>query len=1082
MKAQGKHVIREQQAPRRRRPTIGLLVTWLRDGYENGFMLGVADAAAALDVNLVCFVGGELRWAAPQNVVFDLLTPEKFDGLIISGTMGHALSLEKLEEFCARFAPLPLVGGALPVSGVVQVLPDSVSGMREAVEHLIAVHGRRRIAFIQGPAGQTEAEDRYRAYTEALERHGLPLDLSLVAAGDYRRVTGEAAMEEILARCTQRRGVTLDGVVTANDDMAFGAFDVLRAHGLRVPEDVALVGFDDVDAAQHLETPLTTVRQSFTEAARVATETLLAIIRGEETPDVVHIPTRLVLRRSCGCQLETVAQAAAPLDTTATATPLSDWATLSAPAAVPESLWRLFLEDVSLYTTPAEESTRFLPACEAGLRGIQPGMQSAVATHIAEVSAWNKLISDLRSAVLPHLRDRTTLVRAENLLQQARVLIGAALQRLEGYHQLLLRRQETNIQEFDRAIAGALAFEDLKAPVESYFPTLGIGSTYLALYADEAGAQDHSRLVFSYEREHGARVWGNTGGLFPSRQLLPEGVALEQRRYAAVLSSLVMRDSRLGYMLFEFGPREGAIYDRLGEQFSGGIFRMLLLQHQTEVQAALEESRQSTETALRDLLVLQQRYVRESWEGHAAGISGYTYSAKSLEPTSSVASALGAPDRIAWLPAMTMATETAKPAQQTLPSGSGVNLAVPLMLYGEIIGVLGLEREGGQLWTAEQVTMVEGILEQSARALETQRLVVETRHRAAQLRTATEIAQITSSILSLDLLLEQSVNLLRDRFGYYYVGLFLVEDTGRWAVLRAGTGEAGKTMLERSHKLEVGGASMIGQCVAENAARIALDVGVEAVRFDNPLLPETHSELAVPLRSRGRAIGAMTIQSVERMAFSEEDIAVLQTTADQLGNAIETVRLLGETEKTVHALEAAQGTYTQESWRAYLETIGKQLGYRYRLGLEAAPALSPEEQVALEQQQPVVTHYVLPEDLETETPASRAAVALPLRLREQTIGALNVRFEDEHVPPETMALLEQIAEQLTLSLESARLYQATQQQAVQERLISDVTGRMRERMDVTAVLQTAVRELQQVLGLERVELRMGTPPADKLPE
>lgn len=405
---------------------------------------------------------------------------------------------------------------------------------------------------------------------------------------------------------------------------------------------------------------------------------------------------------------------------------------------------------------------------------------------------------------------------------------------------------------------------------------------------------------------------------------------------------------------------------------------------------------------------------------------------------------------------------------------------MPLMLYGEMIGVIGLEREDEQPWTAEQIAMAEGVLEQTARALETQRLVAETRHRAAQLRTATEIAQITSSILSLEALVDQSVNLLRDRFGYYYVGLFLVEDTGRWAALRAGTGEAGQVMLERSHKLEVGGASMIGQCVAENAARIALDVGVEAVRFDNPLLPETRSELAVPLRSRGRAIGGMTIQSVERMAFSEEDIVVLQTVADQLGNAIETVRLLGETEKTVHALEAAQGTYTQESWRAYLETIGKQQGYRYRLGLESAPTLSPEEQVALEQQRPVVTHYVASADLETGISVPRASVALPLRLREQTIGALNVRFEDEHVPPETMELLEQVAEQLTQALESARLYQATQQQAVQERLIGEATGRMRERMDVDAVLQTAVRELQQALGLERVELRMGAPSAEKL--
>ncbi|MDX9955549.1 MAG: substrate-binding domain-containing protein, partial [Anaerolineae bacterium] len=1040
---------------------IGLLVTWLRDGYENGFMLGVADAAAALDANLVCFVGGELRWEVPQNVVFDLLTPEKFDGLIISGTLGHAISLEKLQDFCARFSPLPLVGGALPVPGVVQVLPDSISGMQEAVEHLVTVHGCRHIAFIQGPAGQVEAEDRYRAYTEVLERHGLPLDSALVAAGDYRRVTGEAAMEEILAR-----GVTPDAVVAANDDMAFGAFDVLRAHGLRVPEDVALVGFDDVDAAQHLETPLTTVRQSFADSARMATETLLAIIRGEETPDVVHIPTRLVLRRSCGCQLESVTQATAPLY--ASSATLSDWITLPAPASVSETLWRAFLEDVA-----TGESARFLPVFESGLRQIQPAVQSAVSSHVAELGAWNKIVSDLRGAVLPYLSERANLIQAETLLQQARILVGAASQRLEGYRELLFRRQETNIQEFDRVLAAALAIEDLKVPVETHFPALGIESSYLALYADEAELQDHARLVFSYEREHGTRLWDKET-LFPSRQLLPEGMALEQRRYTAVLSSLVMRDSRLGFMLFEFGPREGAIYDRLGEQFSGSIFRMLLQQQQAEVQSALEESRQNAETALRDLLVLQQRYVRESWDSHAAAISGYAYSAESAGPMKRQM------QPASWLPVMAAAVETASSAQHTLPSGSGTSLAMPLMLYGEMIGVMGLEREDEQPWTAEQIAMAEGVLEQTARALETQRLVAETRHRAAQLRTATEIAQITSSILSLEALVDQSVNLLRDRFGYYYVGLFLVEDTGRWAALRAGTGEAGQVMLERSHKLEVGGASMIGQCVAENAARIALDVGTEAVRFDNPLLPETRSELAVPLRSRGRAIGAMTIQSVERMAFLEEDIVVLQTVADQLGNAIETVRLLGETEKTVHALEAAQGTYTQESWRAYLETIGKQQGYRYRLGLESAPTLSPEEQVALEQQRPVVTHYVASEDLETGVSVPRASVALPLRLREQTIGALNVRFEDEHVPPETMELLEQVAEQLTQALESARLYQATQQQAVQERLIGEATGRMREQMDVDAVLQTAVRELQQALGLERVELRMGAPSAEKL--
>ncbi|HID62550.1 MAG TPA: GAF domain-containing protein, partial [Anaerolineae bacterium] len=165
---------------------------------------------------------------------------------------------------------------------------------------------------------------------------------------------------------------------------------------------------------------------------------------------------------------------------------------------------------------------------------------------------------------------------------------------------------------------------------------------------------------------------------------------------------------------------------------------------------------------------------------------------------------------------------------------------------------------------------------------------------ALQLTTAAEVSRAASSILDLAELLPEVVNLIRDRFNFYYVGLFLLDASGEYAVLRAGTGEAGRQMLEMGHKLEVGGTSMIGWCTAHSKARIALDVGKEAVRFDNPLLPETRSEMALPLISRGRVIGAMTIQSDKPAAFSEEDIAALQTMADQLANAIENARLFEE--------------------------------------------------------------------------------------------------------------------------------------------------------------------------------------------
>jgi PAS domain S-box-containing protein len=172
-----------------------------------------------------------------------------------------------------------------------------------------------------------------------------------------------------------------------------------------------------------------------------------------------------------------------------------------------------------------------------------------------------------------------------------------------------------------------------------------------------------------------------------------------------------------------------------------------------------------------------------------------------------------------------------------------------------------------------------------------ERLLNDLERRSQHLQTAAEVSHAASSILDPETLIQQVVNLALERFDLYYAGLFLVDENREWAVLRAGTGEAGRKMLEQGHKLRVGGDSMVGQCVAKRHACIALDVGAEPVRFANPLLPETRSELALPLVSRGETIGALTIQSTQEAAFSEEDIIVLQTMADQLANAIANAQL-----------------------------------------------------------------------------------------------------------------------------------------------------------------------------------------------
>ncbi len=170
-------------------------------------------------------------------------------------------------------------------------------------------------------------------------------------------------------------------------------------------------------------------------------------------------------------------------------------------------------------------------------------------------------------------------------------------------------------------------------------------------------------------------------------------------------------------------------------------------------------------------------------------------------------------------------------------------------------------------------------------------LLERLQRRSMHLIASSEVAKAATQILDIQELLTRCVDLIRTHFGFYYAAIFLIDEAGEWAVLRAATGEAGKRLLEKGHRLGVGSQSMVGWVTANNAARIALDVGEEAIRFDNPELPKTHSEMALPLRVRGEVIGALDVQSTSLNAFTPEDIQTIQMMADQVAIAIDNARL-----------------------------------------------------------------------------------------------------------------------------------------------------------------------------------------------
>jgi GAF domain-containing protein/HAMP domain-containing protein len=338
--------------------------------------------------------------------------------------------------------------------------------------------------------------------------------------------------------------------------------------------------------------------------------------------------------------------------------------------------------------------------------------------------------------------------------------------------------------------------------------------------------------------------------------------------------------------------------------------------------------------------------------------------------------------------------------------------------------------------------------------------------RSMQLQASAQVARGAVSILDTDRLIQQVVDLIRDRFDLYFVGLFLLDTAGEWAVLRAGTGGPGHAMLARGYRLRAG-EGMIGWCIDNAQARLSTDVSEDDVRVTAKDLPDTRSELALPLRSRGRVFGALSIQSTQLDAFDEPTIAVLQLMADQVAVAIDNARLYTESQAALRAERRAYGELSAEAWRDLLHTR-TDWGYRYdrRVVSVAEGGWSDEMREAEQTGRTVIGH----------AGNGGGALAIPIYVRGQVIGVLRFgKSEDgaEWTPAE-VTLLETLADRMGQSLEGARLYQDTQRRAVSERLVGEVTARVRETLDVDTVLRTAAREIHRALGLQDVTIQLET--------
>ncbi len=342
--------------------------------------------------------------------------------------------------------------------------------------------------------------------------------------------------------------------------------------------------------------------------------------------------------------------------------------------------------------------------------------------------------------------------------------------------------------------------------------------------------------------------------------------------------------------------------------------------------------------------------------------------------------------------------------------------------------------------------------------------------RSRRMETIAQIGSAIASIRDMDVLLTRITSLISDRLGYYHVGIFLLDEQGEYAVLRAANSEGGQRMLARQHRLRVGETGIVGYVTAYRQPRIALDVGKDAVYFDNPDLPATRSEAALPLVSGRTLLGALDVQSTEANAFTEEDVHILQLLADQLAIAIENARLFTQAQEALDEAQRAYGELSRQAWLRLLEEGILSGGFRSG-GSGDAPLKSGTPLP------PLALQAIQKRSLVHQTENGIQRVAIPLRIRGTTIGVVETYKPRQagRWSPEELETLQNIVTELGNALESARLYTETSLRAENERHLAEIATQVRASLDTEDILQAAVRHIHQAFALAEVEIRMEAP-------
>ncbi len=584
------------------RKTVAVLIDFMDlfgGGYELELRNALEQECRERDLDLLLVYGGALDHPDPNqaayNAIYELIRPERVDGIItISAGLSTHVGPAGLGRLFKTAGVAARCSAGVLVPGTPSIVMDNVAGMRALMQHLIEVHGHRRLGFIGGTPGNPDAETRFAIYRESLEAAGLPYDPALVVAGDFVRRSGDLATQELLSR-----GTAPDAVVVANDGMALGAIAALVRAGKSIPYDIAVTGFDDLPMARLGDPPLTTVAQPLRAMMEHAVRSIAAQLNGESVAPVLHLPAELVVRDSCGCS-GPQRRAAAARSTRYGIDPAAYMREHG--ERIAESL----LQQRYMRRPGSEQDLCSLQqAVSREVSGAEPGLEVTVRRLLELIGNDDERRESLQLG-LSRLRDELRPICSpllEDIFHDAQNLIALADRRVQVQQRLEIDQAYSLLMQQGEQFSNALDYAGLSEGLRQALPTLGMHTAFFSTQPSGDGSSLEPLLCLVDGERRTAPA-----ASFPAHRLYPEGVLDRSERHTLLAFPLIRNGRNLGVAVFQYTSGTNGyvvVRDRVSVALSGVELHQAIVRSTTLHERAIQEQhRQANEERIRALNVL----------------------------------------------------------------------------------------------------------------------------------------------------------------------------------------------------------------------------------------------------------------------------------------------------------------------------------------------------------------------------------------------------------------------------------------------------------------------------------------------